>query len=148
MTVSDHSSNHIYRTGSATVLSRDEGLSEGTAASAISSTSAAAVPAPASWPWLRTALMLALAGQMIVLASLLGSAPISATWAALLLAIAPGPLAAIAAFSPASVTRIVAPLTVVVLVVGIIGQITHQGLFFIPALAVMIVAVLKLWGER
>jgi len=33
-------------------------------------------------------------------------------------------------------------------VVGIIGQITHQGLFFIPALAVMIVAVLKLWGER
>src|SRR5580693_7014675 len=140
MTVSDHSSNHIYRTGSATVLSRDEGLSEGTAASAISSTSAAAVPAPASWPWLRTALMLALAGQMIVLASLLGSAPISATWAALLLAIA--------AFSPASVTRIVAPLTVVVLVVGIIGQITHQGLFFIPALAVMIVAVLKLWGER
>ena len=145
MTVSDHSSNRIYRSGSATVLSRAEGLSEPTAAP---TASAAAVPAPASWPWLRTALILALAAQVITIAALVGSAPIPATWAALMLAIAPGPLAAIAAFSPASITRIVAPLTVVVLVVGIIGQITHQGLFFIPALAVMIVAVLKLWGER
>ena len=145
MTVSDHSSNRIYRAGSATVLSRAEGLSEPTAAP---TASAAAVPAPASWPWLRTALILALAAQVITIAALVGSDPISATWAALLLAIAPAPLAAVAAFSPAAITRLVAPLTVVVLVVGIIGQITHQGLFFIPALGVMIVAVLKLWGER
>jgi hypothetical protein len=148
MTVSDHSSNRIYRTGSATVLSRSEGLSEGTAASAMSSTSAAAVPAPASWPWLRTALILALAAQVITIAALVGSDPIPASWAALLLAIAPGPLAAIAALPVARIATLVAPLTVVVLLVGIIGQITHTGLFFLPALVVMIVAVLKLWGER
>jgi hypothetical protein len=37
---------------------------------------------------------------------------------------------------------------VVVLVAGIIGQITHTGLFFLPALAVMAVAARRLWRER
>jgi hypothetical protein len=55
--------------------------------------------------------------------------PIPATWAALLLAIAP------------------APLTAAVLVVGIAGQVTHTGLFFVPALVVMAVAAVKLWRE-
>jgi hypothetical protein len=70
------------------------------------------------------------------------------TWAALLLAIAPAPLAALAAFAPAPVARLAAPLTVAVLVAGIAGQVTHTGLFFVPALAVMAVAVLRLWRER
>jgi hypothetical protein len=34
-----------------------------------------------------------------------------------------------------------------VLVVGIIGQVTHTGLFFLPALAAMAVATLRLWRE-
>jgi hypothetical protein len=37
---------------------------------------------------------------------------------------------------------------VVVLLAGIIGQITHTGLFFVPALAAMAVAALRLWRER
>jgi len=30
----------------------------------------------------------------------------------------------------------------------IIGQLTHTGLFFVPALAAMAVAALRLWRER
>lgn len=70
------------------------------------------------------------------------------TWAALLLAIAPAPLAALAAFAPARVARLAAPLTVAVLVAGIAGQVTRTGLFFVPALVVMAVAALMLWLER
>jgi len=36
----------------------------------------------------------------------------------------------------------------VVLVVGVIAAISHTGLFFVPALAVLIVGVVKLWRER
>lgn len=70
------------------------------------------------------------------------------TWAALLLAIAPAPLSALTAFAPAPIARLAAPLTAVVLVAGIAGQVTHTGLFFVPALAVMAVAALILWRER
>jgi hypothetical protein len=83
---------------------------------------AAAPPtAGSSWPWLR---------------------------AALLLAIAPAPLSALTAFATAPIARLAAPLTVVVLVAGIAGQVTHTGLFFVPALAAMAVAALILWRER
>jgi len=70
------------------------------------------------------------------------------TWAALLLAIAPAPLSALTAFAPAPIARLAAPLTAVVLVAGIAGQVTHTGLFFVPALAAMAVAALILWRER
>jgi hypothetical protein len=33
------------------------------------------------------------------------------------------------------------------LVVGIIGQVTHTGVFFLPALVAMVVAALRLWRE-
>ena len=52
------------------------------------------------------------------------------------------------AFAPVPVARLAAPLAVVVLVVGIIGQVTHTGLFFVPALAAMTVAAVRLWRER
>jgi len=45
------------------------------------------------------------------------------------------PLALVAAFAPAPVSWLAAPLAVVVLLAGIIGQVTHTGLF-------------KLWRER
>lgn len=103
--------------------------------------------APGSWPWRRAALLAAIAAQLITIAALEGADPIPATWTALLLAVAPAPLALAAAFAPAPATRLAAPLAVVVLVTGIIGQVTHTGVFFLPALAAMIVATLRLWRE-
>ena len=100
------------------------------------------------WPWRRAALLLVVAAQLITIAALESADPIPVTWAALLLAIAPAPLAALAAFAAAPVARLAALVTVAVLVAGIAGQATHTGLFFIPALAVMAVAALRLWRER
>ena len=105
------------------------------------------VPAPGSWPWRRAALLLSIAAQLITIAALVSVDPIPASWSALLLAVAPVPLALAAAFAPAPAARLAAPLAVVVLVIGIIGQVTHTGLFFLPALAAMIVAALRLWRE-
>jgi hypothetical protein len=106
------------------------------------------VPAPGSWRWRRAALLLSIAAQLITIAALEGADPIPATWAALLLGVAPAPLALVVAFAPVPVARLAAPLAVMVLVIGIIGQVTHTGLFFVPALAAMIVATLRLWRER
>jgi hypothetical protein len=106
------------------------------------------VSSPASWPWRRAALLLSIAAQPITIAALEGADPIPATWAALLLAVVPAPLALVVAFAPAPAARLAAPLAVVVLVIGIIGQVTHTGLFFVPALAAMIVAAVRLWRER
>jgi hypothetical protein len=142
MTIPDHFPRRIYRTGSATVLPRAGTPAEDTAAPA------PALSAAGSWPWRRAALLLAVAAQMITVAALESADPIPVTWAALLLAIAPAPLAALAAFAPAPIARLAAPLTVAVLVAGIAGQVTHTGLFFVPALAVMAVAALRLWRER
>ena len=100
-----------------------------------------AAPAPDSWPWRRAALLLcdSPAGGHDRRA-FRSADPIPATWAALLLAVAPAPLALMAAFAPVPIARLAAPLAVVVLVIGIIGQVTHTGLFFLPALAAMAVA--------
>jgi hypothetical protein len=108
----------------------------------------AAAPAPASWPWLLGALFLAGAAQMITISALVSVDPLAVTWSSLLLAIAPAPLVAAAAFTPASVKRPAVAAAGVVLIVGIVGGITHTGLFFLPALAVLAVAAAKLWRER
>lgn len=100
-----------------------------------------------SLPWLRAALLLSIAAQLITISALESADPIPVTWAALLLAIAPAPLAA-AAFAPLPVARLAAPLAVAVLIAGIAGQVTHTGLFFVPALVIMAVAGTKLWRER
>ena len=84
-------------------------------------------PAPPSWPWRRAALFLAGAAQLITISALVGADPIPATWSSLLLAAAAG---------------------IVVLVVGIVAQVTHTGLFFLPALVVLAVGAVKLWHER
>jgi hypothetical protein len=39
-------------------------------------------------------------------------------------------------------------IAVVVLVIGIIGQVTHAGLFFLPALVAMAVAALRRWRHE
>jgi hypothetical protein len=103
--------------------------------------------APRSWPWRRAALLASIAAQLITIAALEGADPIPATWTAVLLAVAPVPLALVAAFAPAPVARLAAPLAVVVLVIGMIGQVTHTAVFFLPALAAMTGAAVRLWGE-
>jgi hypothetical protein len=108
----------------------------------------ASVPAPPSWPWLRGALLLAGAAQLITISALVSADPLAVTWYSLLLAIAPAPLAAAAEFGPAPANKLAAVATVAVLIVGIVAGITHTGLFFVPALAVLAVGVAKLWRER
>lgn len=100
-----------------------------------------------SWPWRRGAMLLSGAAQLITISALLSADPAPGTWSMLLLAIAPAPLAAGTAFLPARLARPTAVATVIVLLVGIIGAITRTGLFFVPAFAVMVVAVIKLWRE-
>jgi len=109
---------------------------------------AAAVPAPPSWAWRRGALILAGAAQLITISALVSADPLATTWSSLLLAIAPAPLAAAAAFSPAPANRLAAVAGAAVLVAGIVGGITHTGVLFLPALAVLIVGTVKLWGEQ
>ena len=106
------------------------------------------VPAPPSWPWRRAALFLAGAAQLITISALNSADPLAVTWWSLLLAIAPAPLAAAAAFAPARLNLLAAVAGVVVLVAGIAGGIVHIGLFFVPALVVLAVGTVKLWREQ
>jgi hypothetical protein len=91
---------------------------------------------------------LAGAAQLITISALVGANPIPVTWSSLLLAVAPALLAAAAAFAPAPVNLSAVAAGIVVLAVGIVAQITHTGLFFLPALVVLAVAAVKLWRER
>jgi len=109
----------------------------------------APVPAPPSWAWRRGALLLAIAAQLITISAVLNRVdPLTVTWAALLLAIAPAPLAAAAAFAPAPVNRLAAVAGVAVLIAGIAGFVTHTGLFFVPALVALAVGMVKMWREQ
>jgi hypothetical protein len=105
---------------------------------------AIAIPASPSWPWRRAALFLAGAAQLITFSALVGVDPTAAAWSSLLLAVAPALLAAAAASAAAPVSLLAALAGVAVLVAGIAGQVTHTGLFFIPALAVLAVAAVAL----
>jgi hypothetical protein len=117
-------------------------------AAAATGGAAGPIAAPPSWPWRRGALILAGAAQLITISALVGADPLAATWSSLLLAIAPAPLAAAAAFSPAPANRFAAVAGAAVLVAGIVGEITHTGALFLPALVVLVVGVVKLWGEH
>lgn len=104
--------------------------------------------APPSWAWRRAALFLAGAAQLVTISALVGADPIPTTWSSLLLASAPAPVAAAAAFAPAPVNLLAAVAGIAVLVVGIVAQVTHTGLFFFPALVVLAVVAVKLWREQ
>ena len=105
-------------------------------------------PAPPSWPWRRAALLLAGAAQLITISALVRADPIPATGASLLLAVAPAPVAAAVTFAPAPANLLATAAGIVVLAVGIVAQVTHTGLFFLPALVVLAVAAVKLWREQ
>jgi hypothetical protein len=103
---------------------------------------------PPSWPWRRGALLLAIAAQAISISALVSVDPLGVTWWSLLLAIAPAPLAAAAAFAPTHVARLVAAWAgAVVILAGLIGGVLHTGLFFAPALVVLVVGAVKLMRE-
>jgi len=104
--------------------------------------------AASSWWWLQGALLLAGAAQVIIISALVSVDPQAATWWALLLAIAPAPIAAAAAFGPAPVNRLATAACLLVLVAGIAGGIVHIALFFVPALLALAVGGVRLWRER
>jgi hypothetical protein len=113
------------------------------------STSTAVKPVPARRaPWRLAALLLAGAAQLITISALVGADPLAATWASLLLAIAPAPLAAAALYVPAPVSLLAAVAGVAVLVAGIAGEILHIGLFFLPALVALAIGTVELWREQ
>ncbi len=87
--------------------------------------------------------------QLITISALNSADPLAVTWSSLLLAIAPAPLAAVAAFAPARIARLAAAVVgVVVLVAGMAGGIGRIGVFFVPAAVVLAVGAVKLWRER
>jgi hypothetical protein len=93
--------------------------------------------------WLRGALVLAIAAQLITISALTSADPLVANWATLLMAIAPAPLAALTVLAPKRFGQAVIVLDIVVLVVGIVGGITHTGLFFVPEFAVLVYAMVR-----
>jgi hypothetical protein len=120
-----------------------------TPAASVPTSPASSAPAPPSWPWRRGALILAGAAQLITISDLVTSDyPLAATWWSLLLAIAPAPVAAVAAFAPAPVNLLAGVVGVLVLLVGIAGGIVRIGVFFVPALVVLAVGTVKLWREQ
>ncbi len=127
------------------MTTRDAPASPASAAPAIGSVP---VAAPPSWPWRLGALILAGVAQLITISGLNSVDPLAVTWWSLLLAIAPAPLAAVAAFAPGPLNRLAAVAGVLVLIAGIAGGILHIGLFFVPALVVLAVASVKLWREQ
>jgi hypothetical protein len=141
MSIPDQFPRPIYRAVPAAAAMADSTADDGTA------DTPGVVPAPGSWPWRRAALLASVAAQLITISALVSVDPVPATWTALLLGVVPAPLALIAAFAPAPVARLAAPVAVVVLVTGMIGQLTHTAVFFLPALAAMTGAALRLWRE-
>lgn len=111
-------------------------------------TSELAVAAPRSRAWRRAALVLSMAAQLITISALVGVDPPPASWPSLLLAIAPAPLAAAAAFAPVPVCWLAAAAGSAVLAAGIGGAWDHTGLFFVPALAALVAGGAMVWRER
>ena len=115
-------------------------------------TSSSASTAPAAplegWKWRRAAFFMAGAAQLITISALISADPIAATWAALLLAIAPAILTAAFAFTKPSTARIAAVAAAGVLVAGIAGSFQHVGPLFLPALIALVIGAVPLWRTR
>jgi hypothetical protein len=107
-----------------------------------------AVPAPAGWRWLLAAFLLAGAAQLITISALASADPLAVTWSSLLLAVAPAPLTAAAAFGPTPASRVAAVAALAALVAGIAGGIAHIGLWFLPALIALAVGAAARWRGR
>ena len=93
-------------------------------------------------------LFLVCAAQLTTISALVGADPLAVTWSSLLLAIAPAPVAAAAAFALAPVNLLAAAAGVLSLAVDIAGGILHTGLFSVPALVGLVVGGVKLRREQ
>jgi hypothetical protein len=118
---------------------------------------AAKPPRTVTQRWLFAGFLLAGAGQLITISALLSADPLAASWWALLLAVAPAPLAAAAAFTAPRLARAAVAAAGAAILVGIVGSLTewstsnaHTGVLFFPALAAVVVGGLRLWrhGRR
>jgi hypothetical protein len=138
MSIPDQFPRRFSRAGAATAAPPDAAIGDGAAGTGD------VVAAPRSWPWRRAALLASIAAQLITIAALEGADPVPATWTAVLLAVAPVPLALVAAFAPAPAGRSAGGSGA-----GdrLIGQVTHTAVFFLPALAAMTGAAVRLWRE-
>jgi hypothetical protein len=116
------------------------------------SASATAISARATrlegWKWRRAAFFLAGAAQLITIAALLSADPISANWAALLLAIAPAFLTAAVAFLGPPIARLASVAAAAVLIAAIAGSFQHVGPMFLLALAALAIGAVPLWRTR
>jgi hypothetical protein len=97
------------------------------------------------WKWRQAVLFLCVGAQLITISALLGSVPVPETWASVLLAVAPIPLAVPVAFGPTRVARMMVPLLAIALIAGLAGSITHAGWVFVPALVVLAMTAARLW---
>jgi hypothetical protein len=102
--------------------------------------------------WLFAAFLLAGAAQLITISALLSADPLAASWWALLLAVAPAPLAAAAAFTAPRLARAAVAAAGAAILVGIVGSLTEwstsnarTGVLFFLALAAVVVGGLRLW---
>jgi hypothetical protein len=121
-----------------------------TVGASAASASATSAPVPSQsvfsgTSWQRGGFLLAGAAQLITISALLSADPLAATWSALLLAIAPAPLAAVAAFARPGVARLAALAAAVGMLVGIVGGIGRIGTLFIPALIAVVIGGARLW---
>jgi hypothetical protein len=131
--------------------------SDSTATAQSASAISAKPPRTITQRWLFAAFLLAGAAQLITISALLSADPLAPSWWALLLAIAPVLLAALAVFGPRAVATPAVVAAVVAMTVGLVGSLvswhsatSHTGVLFFPALAAAIVGGLRLWraGQR
>jgi hypothetical protein len=115
-----------------------------TGATAVESVSPAtsATPWRNSRFWRRGGFLFAGAAQVITISALVTpDRPLAATWASLLLAIAPVLLAAAGAYLRSGTARLAAvAAAAVVILIGMIGAIHQAGALFIPAFVMLVVA--------
>jgi hypothetical protein len=103
---------------------------------------------PPSWAWRRSALLLAGSAQFITISALVSIDAPALSWARLLLAIAPIPLAVAALLLPAPWRLAAIAASCIALVAGIAGGWLPTGFLFLPAVATMAVAGIKAQRER
>jgi hypothetical protein len=119
-------------------------VSSGATAAQDVSPASSAAPWRNSRFWRRGGFLFAGAAQVITISALISADPIAATWASLLLAIAPVLLAAPGAYLPSRPARLAAVAApAAVILIGMIGAIHQAGALFIPAFAMLVVAAVR-----
>ena len=127
-----------------------------TAVAPVTSTSTSAGPLAAmlaaarrrpGWKWCRAAFFLSGAAQIVTISALVSIDALPATWAALLLAVAPVLLGVLIAFGPLRVARLAAVASAAVIIAGIAGGNWRTGLLFLPALIAVLIAGFMLWRQ-